>query len=595
MKLANKRNGGFSLVEGLLSASIFVILAMSAYGTVTNILKGIGSYRGNIIASTFADQYMEIVRNMPYSQIGSLSGNPHGDLPDFTNAIETVIDGVTYKIYYVVNYIDDPSDGTVLEETDPAPNDYKQVKMYVANVATGKTSSFLTNIAPKSLEGLADGGALYIKVFDSVGQPIPNAIIHITNATTSINLTRTADANGNWVEVGLPTSANSYHIVVTKNGYSTDQTYPITIQNPNPIKSDSTISNGEITLVSFSIDRLSDLTINTLNQYCSPISDINMKVQGSKLVGINPNVLKFDNSYTSNSDGKITLQEIEWDNYTPTSTNLTYTIYGSSPIQQINILPDTSQNFTFILGPETNNNLLVIVKDSITQNPVEGAKVEISSTIADFDDYKFTGGSVWDQESWAGGSGQTNWTDQTKYFEGSNVSTNEIPEALRLISYDGGLTYMPSGYIISSTFDTGATSSTFTNIDWQPASQNATTSVKFQIATNNDNATWNFVGPDGTSDTYYTVPGTTINSGAKRYIRYKILLETSDITKTPAITNVNINYVSGCFTPGQVIFTSLQIANDYEIKITKSGYADQTLSNLEIDQDNPNLEILLSH
>jgi len=595
MKLTNKHNRGFSLVEGLVSAAIFVLLALAIYGTVANILHGITSYREKLVTSTLADQYMEIVRNMPYSQIGSVSGNPHGNLPDLSSATDTIVNGTVYKIYYVVNYMDDPADGTILAGTDPAPNDYKQVKMYILNTLTGKTSSFLTNISPKNLEGLDSGGALYIKVFDSVGQPIPYATVHITNSTTSINLTRITDANGHWIEVAVPNSNNSYHTVVTKSGYSTDQTYPITTQNPNPTKPDSTVSNGEVTMVSFSVDKVSSLTLRTLNQYCNPISGVGMEVRGSKLIGTPPDIFKFDNLYTSNSDGEIPLQNIEWDNYTPALTGSDYTIRGSSPIQQINILPNTDQNFTFILGPKTNNNLLVIVKDSITNNPIEGADIELSSNSKSFDEHKLTGGSIWNQDSWAGGDNQANWIDQTKYFTGANVSTSEIPEALRLISYDEGITYASPGYVISSTFDTGTASSTFTNIDWQPTSQNPTTTVKFQIATNNDNATWNFVGPDETSNTFYTVSGTTINSSAARYVRYKILLETSDTAVTPVITGVNINYVSGCFTPGQVIFTSLQTADDYQVKVTKSGYLDQTISNLTVVQNNPNLQILLNH
>lgn len=590
-----KHNRGFTLVESLLSAAIFVLLSLAVYETAAKLLHGIGSYRENVVTSTLADQYMEIVRNIPYSQIGSISGNPQGNLPDLPNAIQTDIDGVTYKIYYVVNYIDDPADGTILNGTDQSPNDYKQVKMYVLNTLNRKISYFLTNISPKNLEGLSSGGALFIKVFDSVGQPIPDASIHITNSVTNTNLTRTTDASGNWIEVNLPSSNNNYHITVTKNGYSTDQTYPITVQNPNPTKPDSTVASGEVTQISFSIDKFSSLSLYTLNQYCNPISGVGMEVRGSKLVGNSPEIFKFDNLYNSNSYGKISLQNMEWDNYTPGLTGSSYTIHGSSPIQQINILPNTAQNFSFILGPKTNSNLLVIVKDSSTNNPVEGAKVEISSNSKNFDNYKLTGGSVWSQESWTGGDGQINWADQTKYFEKNNLSTNEVPTALRLASYDGGLTYVSSGYLISSTFDTGTASTTFTNIEWQPASQNPTTSVKFQIATNNDNSTWDFLGPNGTSNTYYTVPGISINSSAAQYIRYKILLETSDPVLTPVITNVNINYVSGCFTPGQTIFTSLQNSSDYMIKVTKDGYLDQVIDNLNIIQDNPNLEILLSH
>ena len=186
------------------------------------------------------------------------------------------------------------------------------------------------------------GGALSLSVINALGQPVPDATINITNfaIVPNINLSRISDANGKWVEVGLPDSANSYHVVVTKSGYSTDQTYPITVQNPSPTKGDATIANGQVTQISFAIDQTSNLTFNTLNQTCGPISGVPLEVKGSKIIGT-PNVIKYDNTFTSDSSGQVPLSNIEWDNYTPALTGNTYMIYGSSPIQQINILPNT--------------------------------------------------------------------------------------------------------------------------------------------------------------------------------------------------------------------------------------------------------------
>jgi len=183
-------------------------------------------------------------------------------------------------------------------------------------------------------------------------------------------LEKLSDANGKWVEVGLPDSANSYHITVTKSGYSSDQTYPISGLNPNPTKPDATISNGQVTQISFGIDQTSNLTFNTLNQTCGAISGVGLEVKGAKLIGT-PNVLKYDNLFTSNSSGQVPLINAEWDNYTPALTGNTYMIYGSSPIQQVNLLPNTNQLFNLILGPKMTTNLLVIVKDSSTGNDYE--------------------------------------------------------------------------------------------------------------------------------------------------------------------------------------------------------------------------------
>jgi len=576
---------GFSLIEIIVAIAIISILFSAVYGLFTSVINGIAYYRERTTISALADQYLFIARNLPYLQLGTVSGNPSGNLPDLPNAIEIPFDNSNYQIYYVVNYIDDPADGTILQGTDPAPNDYKQIKLYIKNVTTGSTNSFLTNIVPKSLEDLSSGGALFLKVFDAVGQPIPAATIHITNTllNPNIDLTRITDSDGNWIEVGLPDSINSYHIEATYSGFSSDQTYPITEQNPNPTKPDATISNGQVTQISFSIDKLSNLTISTQGPTCQPISGIDIQVQGTKLIGT-PNVLKFDNNYTSNSIGQVPILDVEWDNYTPFLTGTSYMVYGTSPIQPAVILPDTSQNFGLILGPKTNDSLLVLVKDSAINSPIEGASVELQNVSPAVDTTKITGGSVWSQQDWSGGPGQEDFIDTARYFEDDgNINSNGATSGLELV--ENGSFYVASGSLTSSTFDTGTDLTSYTTLTWQPTSQDPATSVKFQVATNNDNLTWEYLGPDGASGTFYTIPGTTISSvnSNNRYIRYKVFLSTEDPSKTPVLTSVNFNYISGCFTPGQVIFTGLEASDIYEVIISALGYQTKTISDLHID------------
>ena len=590
-----KYQAGFSLVESLVAVAIFAMMAGVIYQTSTLLIKGVAAYRENTAISSLANQYMEIIHNLPYSSVGTMSGNPHGTLPDLPNAPQTIVNNTAYKIYYVVNYIDDPADGSTLAGTDFAGNDYKQVKLYVLNVNSGKTYSFSTNITPKGLESLSNGGALYVKVFDAVGQPVPNATVNILNSILNINLTRTTDASGNWIEVGLPDSANSYHVTVTKSGYSSDQTYPITVENPNPVKPDSTIALGQVTQVSFSIDKLSTLSFSTLDQTCNVLAGIGMEVIGEKLIG-NPSLLKFDKNYTSDTLGYISLGQIEWDNYIPALTTVNKMVYGSSPIQQVSVLPNTTQNYTLIIGPTTANNILVIVKDSATSNPIEGASVELQKSPS-FDVTKITGGSVWSGDNWTGGAGQANWINQTKYFsDDGHISTAVVPTAVRLWSNDNGATYVSSGSLISSTFDTGSASTTYTTITWQPTSQNPDTTLKFQIAVTDDQATttWDFTGPDGTSNSYYTTSGTTINAPSARYVRYKALLSTADNTQTPVLTSVNVNYVSGCFTPGQVFFPGLTGGAGYDLTVSATGFQTQSITNMTIDGHHT-LEVLLDH
>jgi len=102
------------------------------------------------------------------------------------------------------------------------------------------------------------------------------------------------------------------------------------------------------------------------------------------------------------------------------------------------------------------------------------------------------------------------------------------------------LPYHDSGTLTSGAHDMGYEVD-FGKLRWCAAAP-AGTEVKFQIATNNDNATWDFVGPDGTASTYYTASGSDIWSGhdGDRYIKYKAFLATSAAGKTPTLSKVSI-------------------------------------------------------
>ncbi len=583
---------GFTLLEVVIGIGIFAIITLGVFGSFNALNKATRAAREETILANLSSQYLEIVRNMAYSAIGTETGNPNGVMADYTNPVVKTIEGQTYNVYYEVTYIDDPADGTILAGTDPAPNDYKQVKLSIQKVSTGKITDYVTNVSPQGLEGLSNAGALYLRAIDANGQIVSGANFHIEslNLNPAIVLDRESDSSGNWIEVGLPVSVNGYRITATKAGYSSEQTYPISVENPNPTKPDPTIADGQVTQVSFAIDLLSNLTIRTVDQTCQNINNVNVNFAGAKLIGITPNVLKTNTSYSSVS-GIIDLTNIEWDTYTPTLlTGQSYTVYGTSPIQQISVLPGASQTFTLVLGPASTNSLLVIVKDSATGVAIEGATVSLTRNSNT--DTSITGGSIWSQTDWSGGAGQADWTDHSKYFlDDNNIAINGTPSSVTLAQ--AGSVYASSGELESSTFDTGG-SSNFTTITWQPPSQNPATTLKFQIATNNDNATWNYIGPDGTAATYYTIPGSNISTvnDSNQYVRYKAYFSTTDTTYSPSLTSIGINYVSGCFTPGQSVFPGIS-SGEYDLSISATGYTTKDFTELNISGEQT-LEVLMS-
>src|ERR1035437_3622482 len=172
---------GFTLVSSMVGIAIFMVLVGIIYQTFfLNYKEDLLNWESTTVSS-LASQYMEMARNMPYSQIGTTQGNPHGSLPDQSNPSSATVGTTVYQAYFEVTYLDDRADGTILLGTDPAPNDYKQVKLTIKNTVTGNIKNYVTNIVPTGLENMVNGGALSLSVIDSVGQPVPDATITITN------------------------------------------------------------------------------------------------------------------------------------------------------------------------------------------------------------------------------------------------------------------------------------------------------------------------------------------------------------------------------------------------------------------------------
>ncbi|HVY67516.1 MAG TPA: carboxypeptidase-like regulatory domain-containing protein, partial [Patescibacteria group bacterium] len=583
----------------MVTVAVFAILLSGVLGCFAAVSTAAKAGREKTILASLSASYMETVRNMPYSQVGTVNGNPNGPLPDQPNAYTQVIGATAYKIYYEVTYIDDSADGTISAGTDPYPADYKQVKMSIQNTATSQVTDFVTNVVPQGLEGTTNAGALQVKVINAQGNPVPGASVNITypaSGSPTINLTRTADASGQWTEVGLPPGVNAYHVAVTAGGYTSDQTYPITAQNPNPIHPNPTVANGQVTSLTLSIDLAASLNIKTLDDLCQPLSGVGVNVAGTRLIGSSPDVQAFNNSYASVS-GLIDLSGLVWDTYTPTLlTGQSWVARGTSPIQQISVLPGTSQTYTIILSSNTTSaSLLVIVKDASSGSALEGAAVQLHEGGGTPQDYAgITGGSVWLQDDWSGGAGQNDWstTSPTRYYQDDgNVAAGEADVELKKT----GGTYAASGWLESGSFDTGTSSTNYTILTWQPPSQSASTSLAFQVAANNDDATWNYVGPDGTAGTFFTTPGQDMGNSLdnNRYVRYKAYLSTADGSMTPVLSSLAVNFVTGCFTPGQVSFPNLDGGNNYSLTVSMPGYTTQTINNLNIT-GNQSLEVLMS-
>ena len=564
-------------METLVATAIFVSISVGIYVGLMNILKIMNIIRTKNIMTDIANEQFEIVRNLPYSSVGTVSGIPSGILSQ-SKTINR--DNKVFDVDTVVRNFDDPFDGT-FDGTpkDTSPADMKIIELTIACTSCDDTLapiSFTTKVAPKNLETTSVDGAIVVKVFDSSGLPVGGASVNVVNnsITPAVNINDETDVNGMYTIVDAPPSVGSYQIIVTKDGYSTDRTYQTggTGNPAHPTKPNLTVVVQQISQMSFTIDQTSTIDFSSINSQCVATPGFDFTLSGSKLIGTNPNTLKYSNSLVTDSSGLLTLPNVEWDTYNITGIDSAYDIIGTNPLLSLGINPNVEQNMQIITAPKNGRRLLVVVRDQSTGLPISDATVAVTGPSSYSQSYTTSQGFL-TQTDWSGGSGQTSFGSANKFFDSDgNIDYSSSPGNLSLKKLSN---YVPNGYLTSSTFDTGSASN-FRQIIWSPAtepSQTGTSSVRFQIATNNDNATWNFTGPDGTSSTYYSSANQNISStnNGQRYIRYRLYLSTSNQSYTPTISDISFTYTSACIPPGQVSFSGLA-SGSYGISVTKTGY-----------------------
>ena len=567
----------FTLIETLVGAAVFLVIALGAYNAYVALFKMINLSQYKVLAINLANEQFEIARNMPYADVGIVNGIPKGKL---SHEQTLVRGGVTFSVTTTVRNLDLAFDGTLggsPNDLSPADNKLVDVTVTCGGCQNMKPVSLTGQIAPKNLETASNNGALFIRVFDANGQPVQDAAVHVVNVATStpIVIDDITDATGMLQIIDVPPGTNAYRITVTKSGYSTDRTYPPgATDNPSPLKPDATVLLQQVTQVSFAIDRVSTLSLSSVSPVCAVVPNLNFALVGSKLIGTN--VPKFSQNIATNGSGAINLTNMEWDTYTVIPTDTSNDVAGLNPLNPITLNANSAQQGQIITVPRNPRSLLITVKDSATQLPISGAVVTVTGPSVNTT--QTTGKGFINQTDWSGGAGQSTSTNVTKYWsDNTNVDVTGTPGVIKLRSAFG--TYSLNGTLESSTFDTGSVSNFYT-LTWSPTDQPAptgTSSVMVQIATASTSAPslWNFLGPDGTAATYYRVPNTPFNAihNGDRYLRYKVFLSTETSTSTPSVSDVAFTFTSSCTPPGQVIFPSLA-SGSYHIHVTKTDYTD---------------------
>ncbi len=579
-----KNNTGLTLIEVLIAALIFAMVSLAIYKVYASITQLTRNIRVKETMISLGNEMLEIVRNLPYDDVGTIGGIPNGviiDQQDFS------IMGYSLRVNYTVRNIDQPYDDVSPSDATPADNKLVEVKVRCLNCPidnNGNAYSVLltTTVAPKNLETATSTGQLYINVINANGDPVPATNVQVVNNVLSpkVNFNDNTDTNGQLKIIGATPSINAYQVFVDKSNFTQDQTYSTGDLGggSTPVLPHATVAMSQTTSITLQIDKTSTINVSSVDASCAVIPNMDFSITGTKKIGTNPDVYKYTQNKSTNGGGTLALTGMEWDTYTINSTDTVYDIIGSNPLLQFNLLPNTTQSLQLITAPKNRPMVLATVKDATTGLALTNATVTLEKNSGGFSSSKTTGVGSLSQTDWSGGEGQATYTDTTMYFDDDgNINRSSNPGTMVL--KNTGAVYRSSGWLESSTYDTGSVSN-FYSLTWLPLYQPIETgvdSVKFQLAANNDNTTWNYVGYDNTSSTFYTTSNFDLsNINGMRYVRIRAYLSTTDTAYTPSVSDIGFTYTSSCTPPGQTSFQGLAMG-DYTLTVSKDEYNNATI------------------
>ena len=262
----SKPREGFTLIEVLVGIFLILIIFLGIFGAYQLGLRVVGLSERKITATQIAQGEIEKIKNLPYLNVGLIDAQGDEARGTLERTTTKVLNGIEYKIERKIIKISDEADG--LQESCPV--DYKKVEIKVSFYGRIKGEVVLsTNIAPKDIIEEArfcqenPTGILTIQVFDAKGEAVFLPLIEVFDAQTGQWVSSKTPSDGKY---NFPLSPKAYKVIVSKDGYSREMTYgtdEIAIpEKPNPI-----VLEGQITQISFLIDKLSSILVRTFSSW----------------------------------------------------------------------------------------------------------------------------------------------------------------------------------------------------------------------------------------------------------------------------------------------------------------------------------------
>lgn len=391
------KESGFSIIEVISAVFIFSIVTISIYSSFSTSLRSLAQSKHRIAAAELANEKMEIVRNMDYNNIGTQDGIPNGIIPQNETVWKS---NQKFNVHTYIDYFDDPIDGT--EGGDPddlVPTDYKRVKVEVTwpGVDVGHGVVVTSKFVPDGVESDVGGGTFRLNILDGSGAGLPGTEVKIINNDTipQINISTYADEYGSILLTGMPPGDRNYKISVSKNDYESVTTFPPYPETAyEPTDTHASVIENQLNTKAIIIDKLADLHIFSKDIYDEAFLNADFNLSGGRVIGKTVpdgnDVTNYSENHSTGATGDVEISDLYPGKYTIDLNEPNYTLIGSDVTFPLALEPNQSRDINLIIASNTENSLIVTVKDSETALAISGASVRIWNGV-DFDLTLITG------------------------------------------------------------------------------------------------------------------------------------------------------------------------------------------------------------
>jgi hypothetical protein len=395
-----KTKNGFTLIEALTLLFIFTIIVVTFYSVFTSGTKYIIESKNRLGALALANEKMEIVRNLAYDAIGTVSGEIGGNILQDEDVIENTRQ---FHVHTLVEYVDDPYDGLGASDTIWF-EDYKRVTVTVT-WSGGANSNPVILVSRFVQHGIEkqnpNDGILSVNVNSkqpgaTQTLPVQDANIHLVNSDFGLDTNKKTDDEGNATFIGsnIRNSIQKYEVTVTKSGYETVMTlppYPATSYNPTDAHGSVTTVGGSANFVNLIQNELANLKIVASDYLNHPIANINFHIKGGRKMGTT--IVSNDNVYNMDSDGKTGSDgERKYDSISPGQYEITPALGGTDyeliridPASPVMLLSEQALDVKIELADKNSASLLVSVLSDDDNLPVSGARVQLKNDAISYD------------------------------------------------------------------------------------------------------------------------------------------------------------------------------------------------------------------